>query len=74
MIKIPRFVLKTGAHFSSLTGMLTHKPRQLNPSSAYMLCCYNYYTGEKSERELQLQYQSISKAIAQAYDWFHKNK
>ena len=74
MIRIPRFVLKTGARISSLIGMLNHKPRQLNPSSAYMLCCYNYYTGEKSERELQLQYQPISKAIAQAYDWFHKNK
>ena len=74
MIKIPRFVLKTGACFSSLTGLLNHKSRQLNPSSAYMLCCYNYYTGEKSERELKLQYQPINKAIAQAYDWFHKNK
>ncbi len=74
MIKIPRFVLKTSARFSSLIGMLNHKPRQLNPSSAYMLCCYNYYTGEKSERELKLQYQSVNKAIAQAYDWFHKNK
>ncbi len=74
MIRIPAFVLKLGGRFSSLIKMINHKPQQLNQSSAYMLCCYNYYTGEKSERELKLQYQSVNKAIEQAYDWFHKNK
>ena len=73
MIKIPPLVLRLGARFSFLLEKLNHKPQQLNQSSAYMLCCYNYYTGEKSERELKLQYQSVSKAIEEAYNWFHKN-
>ena len=74
MIKIPAFVLKLGARFSSLVNMINHKPRQLNRSSAYMLCCDNYYTGEKSQRELQLEYQPVTKAITQAYDWFNEKR
>jgi dihydroflavonol-4-reductase len=38
-----------------------------------MLCLDNYYTGKKSERELQLRYTPVEAAISGALDWFKEN-
>lgn len=69
MVKIPAFVLKAAGIIGSLAGTGS----KLNYSTAYMLCLDNYYTGKKSERELQLRYTPVEAAISGALDWFKEN-
>jgi dihydroflavonol-4-reductase len=72
LIRIPAYVLKLAAYFSAFTKMVNNKPQKLTPSAAYMLCQKNYYSGNKSERELGLKYHSVADAINDAYRWFTK--
>lgn len=69
MIKIPAFILKTAGIIGSLAGI----SGKLNYSAAYMLCLDNYYTGKKSERELQLRYTPVEAAVSGALTWFKEN-
>lgn len=72
MIKIPAVMLKLGAALGSLVQRWTRKPQRLTRSAAYMLCLNNYYSGKKSELELQMRYRTVDEAIAEAYHWFHE--
>lgn len=69
LVPIPRFVLKIGGMIGSLPGI----SGKLNYSTAYMLCLDNYYTGKKSERELQLHYTPVEAAVSGAFTWFKEN-
>ncbi|MBS0032035.1 NAD-dependent epimerase/dehydratase family protein [Chitinophaga sp. 22321] len=69
LIRIPRFVLKIGGMIGSLPGI----SGKLNYSTAYMLCLDNYYSGKKSERELQLRYTPVEAAVSGALTWFKEN-
>jgi dihydroflavonol-4-reductase len=69
MIRIPRFVLKIGGMIGSMPGI----SGKLNYSTAYMLCLDNYYSGKKSERELQLHYTPVETAVSGALTWFKEN-
>lgn len=73
MIKIPSFVLKFGGSFSYFIEKINKKPQRLTPSTAYLLCQNNYYSGNKSERELGVKYKTTHEAISDAYTWFKKN-
>lgn len=73
MLPIPGVILKTIGIFGTLLGVFSKTPVKLNYSSAYMLCLYNYYSGSKSERELQLCYTPVEKALSSALCWFREN-
>ncbi|WP_343702346.1 NAD-dependent epimerase/dehydratase family protein [Chitinophaga sp.] len=73
MIRIPPLLLKLGGIIGTLAGKITGTTQKLNYSAAFLLCLQNYYTGQKSERELQLQYAPIDAAIAEALNWFEEN-
>ncbi|AFD05428.1 NAD-dependent epimerase/dehydratase family protein [Solitalea canadensis] len=74
MIKIPSFFLKTAGLIGSILHTLTGKSYKLTYSAAYMLCLSNYYSGQKSERELGIHYSSTKSAVKSAIDWFKTNK
>lgn len=69
LIRIPAFVLKLGGLIGSIPGI----SGKLNYSTAYMLCLDNYYSGKKSERELQLSYTPVETAVKGAFTWFKEN-
>jgi dihydroflavonol-4-reductase len=69
LIPIPGFVLK----FAGMIGSLPGISGKLNYSTAYMLCLDNYYSGKKSERELQLHYTPVETAVSGAFTWFKEN-
>lgn len=73
MIRIPPLLLKAAGIAGTLAGRLTGTSRRLNYTAAFLLCLQNYYTGKKSERELQLQYTPIETAIGDALSWFEEN-
>lgn len=69
LIPIPKFLLK----FAGMIGSLPGISGKLNYSTAYMLCLDNYYSGKKSERELQLHYTPVETAVSGAFTWFKEN-
>ena len=73
LIRIPPLILTLAASFCALLKMLNHKPQKLTSAGAYMLCQKNYYSGNKSERELGLKYHSVAEAVSDAYHWFDTN-
>lgn len=73
MIRIPPFLLKFSGLIGSLLGVLTGKPGKLNYTAARLLCLESYYTGKKSERELQVQYKPVEEAIRASLAWFQEN-
>jgi dihydroflavonol-4-reductase len=73
MLRIPKFLLKMFGILGSALMVISKRPLRLNYSSAYMLCIYNYYSGRKSERELDLTYMPAEKAIEEALHWFREN-
>lgn len=73
MIRIPRLILKISGIIGTLLSVFSKTSVKLNYSSAYMLCLYNYYSGRKSERELQLRYTPVEKALSKALIWFKAN-
>lgn len=74
MIQIPKILLQLGGYLGTFVQSAFKKPMKLNKSTSYMLCLNNYYSGKKSEQQLNLQYQNTRKAIAEAYDWFASQK
>lgn len=73
LIKIPPLVLKIAGMAGSVLAKLSGRSTRLNYTSAYLLCLQNYYTGRKSERELQLRYTPIKTAVHEAFSWFREN-
>lgn len=73
MIRIPAFILKTAGLIGTLSGLFRRYPARLNYGAAYLLCLYNYYSGNKAERELNISYSPVSSAITQALKWFREN-
>ncbi|MFX1705401.1 NAD-dependent epimerase/dehydratase family protein [Chitinophaga sp. CC14] len=69
LIPIPSFILKAAGIIGSLPGI----SGKLNYTTAYMLCLDNYYSGKKSERELQLSYTPVEAAVTGAFTWFKEN-
>ncbi|WP_256004920.1 NAD-dependent epimerase/dehydratase family protein [Pedobacter deserti] len=74
LIAIPKFILMSLGVAGSLIGKLTGRRLKLDYSAAYMLCLYNYYSGKKSERVLNLSYTPVEDAVKRALDWFRANK
>lgn len=73
MVRIPPFALKSLGMAGSFLGKLTGSTKKLNYASAQLLCLQNYYSGKKSERELQVRYTPVDKAIDSALRWFREN-
>jgi dihydroflavonol-4-reductase len=73
LIRIPPLVLKIAGMAGSALAKLSGRSPRLNYTSAYLLCLQNYYTGRKSERELQLRYTPIKTAVHEAFSWFREN-
>lgn len=73
MIRIPAFLLKTAGLIGTLSGLFRKYPARLNYGAAYLLCLYNYYSGNKSVRELNLDYRPVGDAVTQALKWFREN-
>lgn len=73
LVRIPPLFLKIGGMAGSAIARLTGRSPKLNYTSAYLLCLQNYYTGRKSERELQLQYTPVETAVHEAFRWFREN-
>lgn len=73
MVRIPVFVLKVAGIGASLFQRITHIQPKLSYTAAYMLCIDNYYSGKKSERDLQVKYTPIEEAISGAVSWFREN-
>lgn len=74
LIRIPGFILKSFGLMGTLLEIFGRKSGKLNYSSAFMLCLYNYYSGKKSERDLEVQYSSAEKAVNNALSWFKENR
>lgn len=74
LIPIPTIVLKIGGLAGSLMGAIRKTTLKLNYSSGSMLCLHNYYSGKKSEKELQVKYTPVKTAIENALTWFKENK
>lgn len=74
MIKVPSFILKAAGWIGTLAGSITKKNFKLNYASSYMLCLQNYYSNEKSQQELKMQFTPVTTAIKDAYTWFSENK
>ncbi|MGN7824682.1 NAD-dependent epimerase/dehydratase family protein [Chitinophaga sp. 22536] len=73
MVRIPKVALKIGGMAGSLLQRFTRFHSKLNYTSAYLLCIDNYYSGKKSERELQVRYTPIEDAVSGAFNWFREN-
>lgn len=73
LVGMPAFVIRTAGMIGSAWQRMTGRPQKLNYSTAYMLCLDNYYTGRKSERELQIRYTPIEDALRHALIWFKEN-
>ncbi len=73
LIRIPPLALKIAGMAGSALAKLTGRSPRLNYTSAYLLCLQNYYTGRKSERELQLRYIPVETAVREAFSWFREN-
>nr|WP_295863500.1 NAD-dependent epimerase/dehydratase family protein [uncultured Chitinophaga sp.] len=73
MVRIPKAVLKIAGMTGSLLQRFTRFRSKLNYTSAYLLCIDNYYSGKKSERELQVRYTPIEDAVSGAFNWFREN-
>lgn len=75
MLRVSPLVLKTIGLAGTLVGKLSGRnSAKLTYASACMLCIYNYYSGKKSVRDLDLQYTPIDQAISSALDWFKAHK
>ncbi|MEC5143906.1 NAD-dependent epimerase/dehydratase family protein [Chitinophaga sp. 212800010-3] len=68
-IKIPAFILRAAGLFGSIPGISS----KLNYTTAYLLCLDNYYSGKKSERDLQVRYTPVEAAVSGAFNWFKEN-
>lgn len=73
MIQLPAFVLKLAGRLGSVVGTIIRKPVKLNYTAAYLICLENYYSGRKSEQELELKYTSMEGAVTSALTWFKEN-
>lgn len=74
LIPIPPAALKIGGLAGSFIGAFRKTAVKLNYASGSMLCLHNYYSGEKSEKELQVKYTPVKTAIANALTWFKEHK
>lgn len=73
MVRIPKTFLKVAGMTASLLQRFTRVRSKLSYTAAYLLCIDNYYSGKKSERELQVRYTPIEEAISGAFNWFREN-
>jgi len=73
MVRVPRPIFKILGIMGTLLGTLRKNSVRLDYSAAYMLCIYNYYSGEKSERELFVSYAPTESAVKLALNWFKDN-
>ncbi|RYE23953.1 MAG: NAD-dependent epimerase/dehydratase family protein [Sphingobacteriales bacterium] len=73
MIRIPAFALKGAGLIGSLLKKLGLKNLRLTYGAARLLCLDNYYSGNRSERELGIKYAPAEQAMRDAYDWFKHN-
>ncbi|MBC9934999.1 NAD-dependent epimerase/dehydratase family protein [Chitinophaga qingshengii] len=73
MVRIPKTFLKMAGMTASLLQRFTRVRSKLSYTAAYLLCIDNYYSGKKSERELQVRYTPIEEAVSGAFNWFREN-
>ncbi len=72
MIKVPQWLLIT----IGLLGDLLRKMKietSFNSVNLQMLCINNFFSNEKSKRELKLNYRKIENAISDAIDYYKNN-
>lgn len=74
MIGVPAWLLKASGLIGTIKEKLLHRASKLNYANAYMLCVDNYYSGKKSERELDLTYTCTEDAVSDTILWFKENK
>lgn len=73
LVNIPGFILKAGGLAGSLLGAIRKTTLKLNYTSGYLLCIHNYYSGKKSEKELNITYTPVKTAVVNALGWFREN-
>lgn len=73
LVPIPRFALMLAGRAGSLIGKITRRSGKLSYTSSFLLCLGNYYTGKKSERDLELEYTPMEVAVGSALQWFKQN-
>ncbi|GEP97433.1 NAD-dependent epimerase/dehydratase family protein [Chitinophaga cymbidii] len=73
LIRIPGFLLKLAGFAGGIRKWVTGSPGKLNPSTAYMLCLDNYYSGRKAETELSICYTPAEEAVRKALQWFKEH-
>lgn len=71
LIPIPKFLLLTVGTFGSFMRKLNIET-SLSSSNMKTLCVKNYYTNQKSIRELNVQYSSLNNAIKEAADYLER--
>src|SRR5690554_688817 len=71
LIPIPKFLLLTVGSFGSFMRKLNIET-SLSSSNMKTLCVKNYYTNQKSIRELNVQYSSLNNAIKEAADYLER--
>ncbi|MDT0676667.1 NAD-dependent epimerase/dehydratase family protein [Autumnicola musiva] len=72
MLKIPKNLLLLTGHAGDILRLLKIKT-SLSSVNMKILCVSNYYSGDKSQRELGLKYQPIENAVDDAIKWFRNN-
>lgn len=73
-LRIPGALLRGFGRAGSLLEQVMRRPVKLNYAGAYMLSLDNYYSGAKAARELDIQYQDIDTAVADALQWFRQQR
>lgn len=72
MIKIPKYALIPLGYFGDVLRRLNFKT-SLSSTNMKILCINNYFSNEKSTRELNIKYNTIDKAISDAILYFERN-
>lgn len=70
LLRIPGWALRTGGWAGTIFQRLSGRPSPLNYTTSYLLCAGNYYSGQKSSKAFQLEYQPVETALREALHWF----
>lgn len=73
-IPVPGWCLKLAGLIGTIRSRITGSTPPLHYATAQLLCLYNYYSGEKSTRELEVHYTPIQQAVRDALNWFRDNQ
>lgn len=73
-IRLSHAMVLAYGRFCNFWGHISKRPPSVNYPLARISCDEHYYSSDKAIRELMLPQTPIAEAIAEAFEWFRKNK